>query len=47
MENIIFDLLINEFGDKIDSSQHGGRKNYSVLLYMVKLVEFVMPKFGS
>ena len=42
VENLIFDLLMTKFGDKIDPSQHGGRQKYSVLLYMVKLVNFIM-----
>ena len=28
VENLIYDLLIKVFGDKIDSGQHGGRKKY-------------------
>ena len=35
------------FGDKIDPGQHGGRQNYSVLLYLVKLVEFVMSNLDK
>ena len=42
VENLIYDILMKHFGDKIDTGQHGGRKKYSVLLYMVKLVDFVM-----
>ena len=47
MENIIYDLLMNNFGHKIDSGQHGGRKGYSVLLYLVKLVDFVMSNLDK
>ena len=42
IENLIHDMLIDIFGDKIDPGQHGGRKKHSVLLYLVKLVDFVM-----
>ena len=38
---------MNAFGDKIDPSQHGGRQKYSVLLYMVKLVDFIMKNLDK
>ena len=47
VENIIYDLLMNNFGHKIDAGQHGGRKGYSVLLYLVKLVDFVMSNLDN
>ena len=36
VENIIYDLLIARWGEKIDGAQHGGRKGYSVTLYLIK-----------
>lgn len=42
VENIIYDLLIEEWGHKIDSSQFGGIKGYSVTLYLIKLVDFIL-----
>ena len=42
VENIICDLLLREFGQKLDSGQFGGRPGYSVLLYLIKLVDFIM-----
>ena len=42
IENIICDLLIQRWGHKIDGSQYGGRKGYSVTLYLIKLVDFVL-----
>ena len=31
VENLIYDLLIENFGDKLDTGQHGGKKKHSVL----------------
>ena len=42
IENIICDMLIENWGHKIDSSQFGGRKGYSVVLYLIKLVDFIL-----
>ena len=42
IENLIFDLLIESWGQKIDKSQFGGRKGYSVVLYLIKLVDFIL-----
>ena len=36
VENIVYDLLISCWGHKIDSAQFGGRKGYSVTLYLIK-----------
>ena len=41
-ENIIYDLLISHWGNKIDSGQFGGRKGYSVTLYLIQLVDFIL-----
>lgn len=46
-ENLIYDLLMNIFGHKIDPGQHGGREKYSVLLYLVKLVDFIMANLDK
>ena len=42
VENIIYDLLLEHIGQKIDSSPFGGQKGYSVTLYLVKLVDFIL-----
>ena len=47
VENLIYDLLLEQFGDKIDTGQHGGRKKYSVLLYLIKMVDFVMSNLDK
>ena len=44
VENLIYDLLIEKWGDKLDSGQFGGRKGYSVLIYLVKMVDFILSK---
>ena len=41
-ENIIYDLLLTHMGKNIDSAQFGGRKGYSVLIYLIKLVDFIL-----
>ena len=47
IENIIYDLLMEQFGDKIDSGQFGGRKGYSVTLYLIKLVDFILANLDK
>ena len=47
VENIIYDFFIEIFGNKIDSGQHGGRAGYSVVLYLIKLVDFVMQNLET
>ena len=47
VENLIYDLLIEQWGEKLDSGQFGGRHGYSVLLYLVKLVDFVMSNLDK
>ena len=42
VENIIYDLLISHWGNKIDAAQFGGRKGYSVTLYLIQLVDFIL-----
>ena len=42
IENLIFDLLIESWGQKIDKSQFGGLKGYSVVLYLIKWVDFIL-----
>ena len=37
VENLIYDRLIEHWGHKMDSGQCGGRKGYSVLIYLVKI----------
>ena len=47
IENLIYDLLLEQFGHKIDSSQFGGRKGYSVTLYLIKLVDFILKNLDK
>ena len=47
IENIVYDLLIESWGDKIDSAQYGGRKGYSVTLYLIKLVDFILSNLDK
>ena len=47
IENIIYDLLLEQFGNKIDSSQFGGRKGYSVTLYLIKMVDFILKNLDK
>ena len=42
VENVICDLLMKCWGHKIDGSQFGGRKGYSVTLYLIKLEDFIL-----
>lgn len=42
IENMVYDLLLEQWGHKIDSAQFGGRKGYSVTLYLIKLVDFIL-----
>ena len=47
VENVIYDLLLQYWGHKIDSAQHGGRQGYSVLLYLIKLVDFILANLDK
>ena len=47
VENLIYDRLIAIWGEKIDSGQFGGRKNHSVLLYLVQMVDFIMANLDK
>ena len=47
IENIICDLLLEQWGQKIDSAQFGGRKGYSVTLYLIKLVDFILKNLDK
>ena len=47
IENIIYDLLLKEFGQKLDGAQFGGRRGYSVTLYLVQLVDFILTNLDN
>ena len=47
VENIVYDLLLKKWGDKIDPGQFGGRKGYSVLLYLIKLTDFILSNLDQ
>ena len=40
-------MLITCWGHKIDSAQFGGRKGYSVTLYLIKLVDFILKNLET
>ena len=46
-KNIIYDLLLSHWGHKIDSAQYGGRAGYSVTLYLIKLVDFILSNLDK
>lgn len=47
IENIVCDLLLECWGHKLDSGQFGGRKGYSVTLYLIKLVDFILTNLDK
>ena len=47
IENVVCDLMIESWGHRLDSAQFGGRRGYSVTLYLIKLVDFILKNLDK